>query len=258
MCSKVDSEYNIAAFYKFTEMSGLEVLKQRLSDCMEAHDVLGTIIIADEGYNGTIAAKPSKFADFFEELFRILNSKTEIKISVYSEPGFQRRKVKIKKEIVALKKPVKIELGVGTHVGVDDWNRIISDSGTILIDARNDYEFRAGTFKGAINPETESFSELPQFIESTLKPNKDKTIAMFCTGGIRCEKLAPYLVEQGFENIVQLDGGILRYLDEVRADASLWEGECFVFDERITLDHELGKGKTPDYSSEKPASQKQK
>ncbi len=165
--------------------------------------------------------------------------------------GLSGSKVKIKKEIVTLRKDVKISLGAGTHVSNEEWNRLLKDPETILIDTRNDYEYRVGTFRGAINPQISSFSELPEFVENHLDSSKEPKIAMFCTGGIRCEKFAPYLVERGFKNVFQLDGGILRYLEETPSGESLWEGECFVFDERITVDRDLNQGTAEDFSSAK-------
>ncbi len=246
----------IASFYLFTRMRGLEAIKAKLLGLMEEFDVTGTIIIADEGFNGTVAAHAARLDTFLLEMCGVFESEPEFKFSYDDEPGFARRKVKIKKEIVTLKKAVSIDLGEGTHVAPDEWNQLITDPETILIDARNDYEFKVGTFEGAVNPGTESFSELPDFIESNFDPNRDPKIAMFCTGGIRCEKLAPFLKEKGFQNVYQLKGGILRYLEEVDPRESLWKGECFVFDERITVDPSLRRGTARDLSAAKKSSQK--
>ncbi len=246
----------IASFYQFTPMRRLEAKKAKLLGFMEEFDVTGTIIIADEGFNGTVAAAAPRLDAFLMEMCGVFESEPEFKFSYDDEPGFARRKVKIKKEIVTLKKAVNIDLGEGTHVAPDEWNRLITDPETILIDARNDYEFKVGTFEGAVNPGTESFSELPDFIESNFDPNRDPKIAMFCTGGIRCEKLAPFLKEKGFQNVYQLKGGILRYLEEVDPRESLWKGECFVFDERITVDPSLRRGTARDLSAAKKSSQK--
>ena len=147
---------------------------------------------------------------------------------------------------MTLRQKVEIEKGEGTHTKPADWNEIISDEKTIILDTRNDYEVELGTFRGAINPKIEKFSDLPKYIAENFDPKEDKKIAMFCTGGIRCEKFAPYLKEMGFEKVFQLEGGILKYLEETPENESLWEGECFVFDDRITVDHNLKQGKTED------------
>ena len=155
---------------------------------------------------------------------------------------------------MTLKKSVDVSKGEGTHVGATEWNELISDPEVVVIDTRNDYEFRNGTFKRAINPETEKFSDLPKFVAENLDPNVHQKVAMFCTGGIRCEKFVPYVKALGFKEVFQLDGGILRYLEEVPKEASLFEGECFVFDGRRTVDETLRKGIGPDYSQTKERS----
>jgi UPF0176 protein len=156
--------------------------------------------------------------------------------------------VKIKPEIVTLKQQVDISLGQGTHVKPADWNDLIADPETLVLDARNEYEFLSGTFHNAVDPHIDKFSELPEYVAKNLDPDKHKRVAMFCTGGIRCEKFAPYMKQIGFGDVYQLEGGILKYLEEVPADESLWEGECFVFDERITVGPDLEKGVGPDHS----------
>jgi len=168
------------------------------------------------------------------------------KSSFHAARPFLKVKVRIKKEIVSLRKAVEIEKGIGTHAKPSDWNRIISGENTVILDTRNDYEVEIGTFKGALNPNIEKFSDLPKFVAENLNPEKHKRVAMFCTGGIRCEKFAPFLKEMGFEEVFQLEGGILKYLEETPADESLWEGECFVFDDRIAVDKNLQGGKTED------------
>jgi UPF0176 protein len=140
---------------------------------------------------------------------------------------------------------VDISLGKGTHVGADEWNQLIKDPSVVVLDTRNDYEFRNGSFRRALNPQTEKFSELPAFVDENLDPEKHPRVAMFCTGGIRCEKFAPYLKQIGFKEVFQLEGGILRYLETVDESESLWRGECFVFDDRVTVDDNLEKGRRP-------------
>ena len=171
-----------------------------------------------------------------------------MKSSFHDAAPFRKIDVKIKPEIVTLKRPVDMSLGAGTHVSADAWNELISDPETFVLDTRNHYEFDTGTFANAVDPNTTKFSELPDFVEGNLDPEKHKRIAMFCTGGIRCEKFAPYLKGVGFEEVYQLDGGILKYLEVVAPEESLWQGECFVFDERVSIDHQLQKGEAPDHS----------
>ncbi|MDD5273174.1 MAG: rhodanese-related sulfurtransferase, partial [Methylovulum sp.] len=156
---------------------------------------------------------------------------------------FNRPKVKLKKEIVTLGiEGIDPQRVVGTYVNPKDWNQLIQDPNVILIDTRNDYEYQVGTFKNAINPKTDSFRQFPEFVKTQLDPNTHKKVAMFCTGGIRCEKSTAYLKEQGFSEVYHLKGGILKYLEDVPEQDTLWQGECFVFDERVTVNHQLEKG----------------
>ena len=164
--------------------------------------------------------------------------------------------VRIKPEIVTLKLRVEIEKGIGTHVSPRRFNEILRDEEVLLLDTRNDYECQVGTFKNAVNPRTEKFSDLPRFVAENLDPKKHKKVAMFCTGGIRCEKFAPLMKQLGFENVYQLEGGILKYLEEIPEPESLWEGECFVFDERISVDGNLRKGNAADLSVKLKSEQK--
>ncbi|MGL5048966.1 MAG: rhodanese-related sulfurtransferase, partial [Shewanella sp.] len=165
------------------------------------------------------------------------------KLSFDDEMPFYRTKVKLKNEIVTMGiegiDPLKV---VGTYVKPQDWNALIADPEVILVDTRNDYEVQIGTFKNAVNPVTDTFREFPEYVKQNLDPAKHKKVAMFCTGGIRCEKSTAYLKEQGFDEVYHLEGGILKYLEEVKAEDSLWEGECFVFDNRVTVNHDLKKG----------------
>ncbi len=241
-------KYQIISFYEFKELSDLEAIKLALKSTMVKYSVFGTIIIAKEGYNSTICGEPGDIEKFVLSAEKIFNTVLNYKSSFHEEITFQRQKVKIKKEIVTLRKSVDISSGIGTHVSNAKWNELINDPETIVLDTRNDYEFKVGTFKNAINPETDSFAELPEFIEKHFDPTKQRKIAMFCTGGIRCEKFAPYMKEKGFDEIYQLEGGILKYIEEIPEKESLWEGECFVFDERISLDQDLNKGDAKDLS----------
>ena len=242
------SERNIQiiTFYQFEKLGDLPEIKLNLKAAMDRFSILGTIIIAEEGFNATVAGLPPNIAKFVEVLEDIFQTKLVYKSSFHATRPFLKAKVRIKKEIVSLRQKVEIEKGMGTHVKPAEWNQIISDADTIILDARNDYEVEVGTFRGAINPKIEKFSDLPQFVRENFDPNKHKKIAMFCTGGIRCEKFAPLMKNLGFREIYQLEGGILKYLEETPENESLWQGECFVFDDRIAVDNRLQPGKSAD------------
>ena len=242
--------FQIITFYEFKSLrrESLAQLKSALRELMERYSMTGTIILATEGFNATVCGERSSVEQFVAEAEHKLETRLDLKSSFHAESPFRKIDVKIKPEIVTLKKDVEIGKGVGTHVGPAEWNELISDPSVVVLDTRNDYEFRNGTFAGAINPGTEKFSDLPRFVETNLDPEKHPTVAIFCTGGIRCEKFAPFMKERGFKNVFQLSGGILRYLEQVSEEESLWEGECFIFDDRRTLDKDLCKGTGPDYS----------
>lgn len=244
-----ENDFQIITFYEFKPLDSLPELKQSLTAAMREHSIFGTIIIASEGFNSTVSGAPGDISKFIPVVEDILETALEYKSSFHAEKPFQRIKVKIKAEIVTLKRGVEIEKGVGTHVKPEDWNSLISDPGVVILDTRNDYEFKVGTFRNAINPATAKFSDLPQFVAENLDTGKHKKVAMFCTGGIRCEKFAPYMKGLGFEEIFQLEGGILKYLEDIPEKESLWEGECFVFDERVTVDDNLQKGAAEDISA---------
>ncbi len=245
-----EETFQIITFYQFKELSSewLTELKPALREAMQSHSIKGTIILAEEGFNATVCGEPATLKRFVDVAEKILGAKLNLKASFHERCPFKKIDVKIKPEIVTLKKSVDIAKGAGTHVGAAEWNELISDPEVVVIDTRNDYEFRNGTFKRAMNPGTEKFSDLPKFVSETLDPNVHQKVAMFCTGGIRCEKFAPYVKGLGFKQVFQLDGGILRYLEEIPRGESLFEGECFVFDERRTVDEDLKKGIGPDYS----------
>jgi UPF0176 protein len=237
----------VCALYKFVRVENFQRLREPLLDLMLEQRVRGTLLLADEGINGTIAGQRASL----DVVLRWLRSQPEFhdlvcKESVTDESPFKRSRVKLKKEIVTMGVAgIDPRLSAGTYVEPQDWNRLISDPDVIVVDTRNDYEVEVGSFKGAINPQTESFREFPAYVQSTLSANaenKKKKVAMFCTGGIRCEKSTAYLRAQGYEEVYHLKGGILKYLEEVPAEHSLWQGECFVFDERVTVNHALEKG----------------
>lgn len=241
-------EYKIASFYQFKPLERLDEIRSALLETMEEFGVRGTVIIGEEGFNSTVSGLPGSLEEFLDRTSAILDASLEVKFSVHNKNPFRRRKVKIKEEIVTLRKEVDLHAGAGTHVDSRRWNELLSDPETLVLDTRNDYEVALGRFHGAIDPDASSFSELPEFVESELDPGKHKRIAMYCTGGIRCEKFAPYMKQLGFEEVYQLQGGILKYLEDVPAAESLWEGECFVFDERVSVDEDLKKGEADDPS----------
>jgi UPF0176 protein len=248
LASLVNDDFQIITFYEFKKLGSLSELKRSLTAVMGANSVFGTVIIAEEGFNATVSGPRDGIRAFVGEAENILKTRLKYKSSFHAEKPFKRIKVKIKPEIVTLKKQVDIARGVGTHIKPEQWNRVITDPEVVILDARNDYEYKVGTFRNAVNPSTEKFSDLPLFVAENLDAAQHKKVAMFCTGGIRCEKFAPYLKGLGFEKVYQLEGGILKYLEAVPESESLWEGECFVFDERITVDDELKKGTAADLS----------
>jgi len=229
----------VSALYKFVTLDDYATLRKPLLKLMEEHQLKGTLLLAKEGINGTIAGD-RKGIDALLAWLRAdpRFADIETKESYEQAMPFYRSKVKLKKEIVTMGidgiDPKNI---VGTYVKPKDWNALISDPDVLLIDTRNDYEVKIGAFKGAVNPETETFREFSQYVKQQLDPAKHKKVAMYCTGGIRCEKSTAYLKEQGFENVYHLQGGILKYLEEVPAEQSEWQGECFVFDNRVAVNH---------------------
>jgi len=240
--------YLTTAMYHFVSLPHFKILREPLLNFCVSQNIKGTLLLADEGINGTIAG-PEKaihaFLDFikndplFEGHFKNLSHKE----SWSDKHPFYRMKVKLKKEIVTLGvpgvSPTKI---VGQYVKPQDWNKIISDPEVVLIDTRNDYEYAIGSFKNAINPKTNTFREFPEYVKTHFDPKKHKKVAMFCTGGIRCEKASSYMMSEGFDEVYHLEGGILKYLEEVKPDESLWQGECFVFDQRVAIKHGLEVG----------------
>lgn len=234
----------VAALYKFVSLPDYVELRDALYQHMVLNKVKGTLLLAEEGINGTICG-PREGIDAMQAWFAKDSrfSGLSYKESFAEEQAFYRTKVKLKKEIVTMGvegvDPAQI---VGTYLKGDDWNEVISDPDTIVIDTRNDYEVAIGTFKNAVNPNTTSFREFPQWAAENLDKTKHKKVAMFCTGGIRCEKSTAYLKDQGFEHVYHLDGGILKYLEEVPEEQSLWQGECFVFDQRVAVKHGLEQG----------------
>jgi UPF0176 protein len=234
----------IAAFYKFVTLDDYQNRREPLLNLCQQHQIKGTILLAAEGINGTIAGTRSSIDAIFTNLrtdpcFADLGYKE----STATKSPFDRLKVRLKQEIVTLGIPtVNPSNLVGTYIQPQDWNQLIANPEVLVIDTRNQYEVEIGTFAGSINPHTNSFTEFPAYVAAHLDPQQHKQIAMFCTGGIRCEKATSYLLSQGFENVYHLEGGILKYLEEIPATESQWEGECFVFDDRVAITHGLAPG----------------
>lgn len=231
----------IASFYKFIPLADYEHLREPMLANMHQIGIKGTILLASEGINGSFAGTREQMDAFYASMhqdprFNDLNFK-----ETFDEKNpFEKAKVKLRKEIVTMGvsnvDPLK---SCGIYLNPDEWHQLIQDPEVIIIDTRNDYEYELGTFKNAINPNTENFREFPTYVQSELDDKKDKKIAMFCTGGIRCEKSTAYLKDLGFEQVYHLKDGILNYIEQIPAEHSLWEGQCFVFDDRVAVDQEL-------------------
>ncbi len=238
------SEYLIAALYKFVRLPDFEALQAPIREKCDQEGVKGTLLLAHEGINGTIAGSEAGLRNVLAYLRSIPAFEGLVhKESWATEAPFYRMKVRLKKEIVTMGvegiDPNKV---VGTYVKPQDWNDLISDPEVLVVDTRNDYEIAIGTFKNALDPKTKTFREFPDWVKNNQNLHNKPKIAMFCTGGIRCEKSTAYMKEQGFDEVYHLEGGILKYLEEVPEEQSLWEGECFVFDERVSVGHGLVPG----------------
>ena len=232
--------YKIFGFYKFKKIKNIKFLKKNLKNFIEEEQVRGTIIISIEGINGTISFKPTKYKKVKNKILNLLNIRKldNENISYYKYQAFKKGKIKIKKEVV----PIGMKLNkivTKNKIEPKDWNKFILKKETVLIDTRKNFEFKVGTFKGSINTELNNFRDFPRYFK-TLKKNQN--IGMFCTGGIRCEKASAYLKKKGFKNVYQLKGGIINYLDNVKKKDSLWSGDCFVFDNRVSIKHGLKPG----------------
>ena len=236
--------YLVATFYKFANISNLNLRKKQIMAWCQSQQIKGTIILAEEGINGTIAGSKKAIFSVLDQLRNLPNlADLEAKESTAQKMPFIRLKVKIKSEIVTLGLPeVNPNQQVGTYVDPQDWNHVINDPEVAVIDTRNDYEVEIGSFEGAKNPYTKSFREFPQYIAQNLDPDRNPKVAMFCTGGIRCEKASSYLLSQGFKEVYHLKGGILKYLEDVSPEESKWQGECFVFDQRVAVKEGLKSG----------------
>ena len=238
-----NSDFTIITFYQFKQIDYQEDLKKRLKEFCLFNKIRGTTIIAKEGINGTLAG----LEDSIKKLICLMVSEgfnnLELKFSIYKYMPFNRIKIKLKKEIVTFRsKSVDPENITAKHVNEKEWNMLIDDNKTIVVDVRNDFEYSMGSFEKAINPKTKNFTEFKKYIDTNLKNYKEKKIAIFCTGGIRCEKASSYMIKKGFTDVNQLQGGILKYLEKIPKKISKWKGECFVFDNRVSLKNGLEKG----------------
>ncbi|MEZ5814183.1 MAG: rhodanese-related sulfurtransferase [Alphaproteobacteria bacterium] len=242
--------YKVAALYKFTPIEDIEALRKDIYAYTDENtpSICGTLLLAPEGINGTIAAHPEdmeKTIAFLDEKLGVRQGSKacEFKYSHASKQPFNRFKVRPKKELITLRRPeADPNKQVGEYVTPEDWNALLDDPEVLLIDTRNDYETKVGIFEGAIDPNMKIFTEFPDWVEENLDPAKHKKVAMFCTGGIRCEKASAYMLAHGFENVYHLKGGILKYLETVNENDSKWKGDCFVFDQRVSVTHGLKEG----------------
>tara|TARA_R110002049_G_scaffold72490_6_gene187339 strand:- start:11794 stop:12705 length:912 start_codon:yes stop_codon:yes gene_type:complete len=234
----------VAALYRFVPLPDYVDRRQPLQDEMNELGVYGTLLLAPEGVNGTVAGSRQSIDALIASLRQDpLLADLEVKESQCDQMPFKRSRVRLKREIVTMGVDgIDPNDSVGTYVDPEDWNELISDPDVTLIDTRNDYEVAIGTFEGAISPQTHSFREFPKFVEEKLDPNRHKKVAMFCTGGIRCEKSTALLKQRGFDQVFHLRGGILKYLERVPKEESRWNGDCFVFDQRVSVGHGLDVG----------------
>ncbi|MFC6645113.1 rhodanese-related sulfurtransferase [Granulicella cerasi] len=232
--------YTVAALYKFVTVEDPAALREALAASFVEGELLGTILIATEGVNGTVAAADPAVIDrllaFLHE--RLGLDRAEVKFSSADDAPFGRLKFKVKNAVLTFRGVEVDPNRPGTYVEAADWNALLADPEVLLVDTRNDYEVEAGTFQGAIDPHLTKFSEFVDYTREHLDATKHKKVAMFCTGGIRCEKASAYLLQQGFENVYHLRGGILKYLEDIPTSDSLWQGDCFVFDRRRGVGHD--------------------
>jgi UPF0176 protein len=235
----------VVSFYRFLDLVDTESMRNQLQALCEEHGLLGTILLADEGVNGTLAGS----AEAIQVVLGFLQNKLALPDAIdgrwteADEAPFRRMRVKIKNEIVTLgRADIKPHESTGKHVSAEEWNRLIADPRTLVIDTRNHYEVEVGTFPGSLDPGNDSFREFPLFAEKLAKEGTERPLAMFCTGGIRCEKATALMMELGFGEVYQLDGGILSYLEQMNDGDNFWDGECFVFDSRVAVDRDLAEG----------------
>ena len=231
--------YTVAAFYRFLALAAPAALREELRATFTSTDLLGTTLIAPEGINGTMAGSPEtidQLLNFLAE--RTGLSRSEVKFSSAVAPPFRRLKFKLKREIITFRNATVDPSRPGQYVDPHAWNALLADPEVLLLDTRNTYETAIGTFAGAVTPPLDTFSDFSDYVRENLDPAKHRKVAMFCTGGIRCEKASAYMLQQGFPEVYHLQGGILKYLETVPTEASQWQGACYIFDERVSVDHE--------------------
>lgn len=234
----------VAALYRFVALPDYKALREPLLQQCRDQGVMGTLLLASEGINGTIAGSRASIDSVIQWLRQDTRFEAlDCKESLHDQPPFLRMKVKLKREIVTMGvEGIDPRHCVGRYATPEQWNRLVDDPEVLVIDTRNGYEVDIGTFEGAVDPGTVSFREFPRWVAENLDPQKHKKVAMFCTGGIRCEKATSYMIEQGFDEVWHLQGGILKYLEETPVEDSRWRGECFVFDNRVAVNHQLERG----------------
>jgi UPF0176 protein len=235
----------VASFYRFLDLDDVWTFRDELQALCEQQQLLGTILVAGEGFNGTIAGAEAAILDVFAWIERCLGleGRIDARWTDTVEAPFRRMRVKVKKEIVTLGRPdILPHRRTGRYVAPEDWNALIADPDVLVIDTRNHYEVGVGTFPRAVDPGTDSFRQFPEFARQLAETSRDRPLAMFCTGGIRCEKATALMLELGFEDVYHLQGGILNYLTRMPDDENRWEGECFVFDTRVAVDRDLADG----------------
>ncbi len=229
----------VAAFYRFLALAAPAALRDELRATFTSTDLLGTTLIAPEGINGTMAGPPETIDHLLNFLAdRTGLSRSEVKFSTADAPPFRRLKFKLKREIITFRNATVDPARPGQYVAPQAWNDLLADPDVLLLDTRNTYETAIGTFAGAVTPPLDTFSDFSDYVRENLDPAKHRKVAMFCTGGIRCEKASAYMLQQGFPEVYHLQGGILKYLELVPTEASQWQGACYIFDQRVSVDHE--------------------
>ena len=238
-----NNNFTIISFYQFRQLKNLLLLKNFFVNYCSFQKLRGTILLAPEGINGALAGLNNSIKIFEKKIYSKGFDNLEFKYSYHKYMPFNRLKIKIKNEIITFSRiKLDVENNRATHVNPENWNSLIENKDTLVLDLRNGFEYEVGTFKNSLNAKTKNFSEFKQFVDTSLFPQNNKQIAMFCTGGIRCEKASSYMLKKGFKNLYQLKGGILKYLEEIPRDQSRWYGECFVFDNRVSVKNELALG----------------
>ncbi len=230
--------YTVAAYYRFFALADPAALREELRAAFAATDLLGTTLIAPEGINGTMAASPETIhllLDFLAQ--RTGLSRSEVKFSTTDAPPFRRLKFKLKREIITFRNAAVDPSRPGQYIDPQHWNDLLADPDVLLLDTRNSYESALGTFAGAVTPPLDTFSDFSDYVREHLDPAKHRKVAMFCTGGIRCEKASAFMLQQGFPEVYHLKGGILKYLEDIPTASSQWQGSCYIFDERVSVDH---------------------